>query len=200
MKTLNSNSIIFYKHLLLKPIFSIFMFFTASSYLNAQVFNPDNGFTHYPNGTVYIPNVTSDGGIGPEPVVIGPDGETVGCTTDEARCKELLEDAAADTGPGDTGTTPGGADGGDTGSTPGGSEGGSESGSEGGSEDSKETSQSYYSPEVKTSSKAYKKQLKIKYGVWSNQKGKWIYASSPQEWTIKIVGSWGKNKKKIKKG
>jgi hypothetical protein len=41
----------------------------------------------------------------------------------------------------------------------------------------------------------FSKQLKIKYGVWSKQNGKWMYATNPSEWTSKIIQSWNKKKK-----
>lgn len=174
MKTLNTNSIISRQAFLRKAMMIFFTLMISIGSIWAQTYNPKNGFTHYPNGTVYVCNCV--GGFGPEPVVVGPDGETVGCETEGERCREILEEADDDASEGGEGGTE--------------SEGGG--GSEG-TEEGEATTQSY-SPEVNASIKEYRKQLKIKYGVWSKQNGKWIAAKNSSEWTKQIIGSWKKKK------
>jgi hypothetical protein len=145
-------------------VFGFLMWSIAS--LHSQTYDPKNGFTYYPNGAKYICNCV--GGYGPEPVVIGPDGETVGCNTNEPRCKEILEEADDDAAAG---------------------------GGDNGGEETTEANPQSLTPEIRLANAEYKKQLKIKYGVWAKQNGKWIYANNPREWTHQIIKSWKKSKK-----
>ncbi len=167
MNSLISNFTYVFTMIHIKATLGIVLLILSFSSSNAQTYNPKNGFTHYPNGTVYICNCV--GGFGPEPVVIGPNGETAGCTTEEERCSEILKEAD------DHATSNGGTTGGSVGAGTG------------------ETTQSY-SPDVSNSMKEYQKQLKVKYGIWANQNGKWIYATIPHEWTTEIFRSWKKRK------
>jgi hypothetical protein len=142
------------------------------SILQAQRYDPNTGATHYPNGTIYIPNSERTGG----PVVTGPDRpeggwEIVDCDENQAsekRCAELLEEATPDK----------------DGNTPGEGSGGAET-----------TTQSLGNEISSQANEYFSKQLKIKYGVWSKQNGKWMYATNPSEWTSKIIQSWNKKKK-----
>jgi len=168
MKTLSSNS--FMSNLTFLRRFTvgfITLFFGLGS-LWSQTYNPKNGFTHYPNGTVYICNCI--GGNGDEPIVKGPDGETVGCDTERERCTEILEEADNDAAAGGSGAGGGGA-------------------SEGG-----EANTQAYSPEIRASVVEYGKKVKLKDGVWANQNGKWIHSPNSKEWTKQIIRSWKKKK------
>lgn len=173
MKALNSNPIIFTQIYLRKAIVILFTFFVCLGSIWSQIYNPKNGLTHYPNGTIYICNCV--GGYGPEPVVVSPDGEIVGCETESERCREILEEADDDASKGGDGDTE--------------SEGGGSESTEGDG-----VSTQSFSPEVNASIKEYKKQLKIKYGVWSKQNGKWIASTNSREWTSQIIRTWKKKK------
>jgi len=164
MKTLNFNKLILSLSILRHVNLVVFTFFIGLAYLNSQTYNPKNGYTHWPNGTVYVCNCVQ--GYGPEPVVVA-NGETVGCFTNEERCKELLEEADDDAAAG----------GGDAGGT-----------------DSAEPTTQSLTPEMNASFRGFKKQLKKRKGVWANQNGKWIYATNSREWTQQIINSWNKKK------
>ncbi|MBK7806344.1 MAG: hypothetical protein WAT37_16925 [Saprospiraceae bacterium] len=142
--------------------------------LFSQAYNPQTGNTHYPNGTIYVESSDITNG----PIVSGPklangDWERVDCTKNEKRCAELLKEADDDAAAGGGGISGTGA--GDNGS--------------GGA-----TTQSLDS-EMATQTNEYRtKQLKIKYGVWANQKGKWYFIDQPSDWTSEIIRSWKKRK------
>ncbi len=86
------------------------------------------------------------------------------CTENEKRCAEILEEAEE--------ATP--EDGGDSGG---------------------EATPQSLGPELTAEIREYRqKQLKIKYGVWSKQNGKWIAASDSRKWTAQIIQSWKKKK------
>jgi hypothetical protein len=137
----------------------------------SQTYNPQTGNTHYPNGTIYIGTSEHTGG----PVVTGPDREDgswerVECDKDaasEKRCAEILEEATPDK----DGKTP------DTDDSSG-----------------EATTQSLGSEMASEVNEYRNKQLKIKYGVWAKQNGKWQHIKNPGEWTAAIISSWKKKK------
>jgi hypothetical protein len=149
--------------------FLIILFFgSISGTTFSQAYNPETGNTHYPNGTIYVESSDITNG----PIVSGPklangDWERVDCTKNEKRCAELLKEATPDK----DGKTPGTGD-----------------------NNGEATAQSLGSEMASEAYEYRTKQLKIKYGVWTKQHGKWQHIKNPGEWTAAIISSWKKKK------
>jgi hypothetical protein len=166
-----------------KIILTLLAISTISLEVTAQVYDPETGTTHYPNGTIYV-------GSNPD----NPDGEyssVVGycveltrditcqghmlfdCNEDPEVCEKLLEEAAESAENGNNGGNSGGGN------------------TEGGESEGAENQRFQFNrKQLGYSSKEWSilmKKMKEKPGMYQYRKGDWIYVKNPAMATKKII-------------